>query len=128
MIFYPPRKVICTFGVVFAALFLFALYRYGQVHKLAYLCIALLSLCISLYHLMPVVRNQIVEIVSNGIILTTFGRQTLLTPEHMYGIEYRNNCIASYQFKQGSRYYQVTPIAYKHGFEMLLEFQRIFGS
>ncbi len=127
MIFYPPRKVIGAFGVVFCFLFLFALYRYSQAHKPAYLYIALLSLSISVYHLLPVARNQIVEIVSNGIIISTFGHKILLTPIDLHIIEYRNNCIASYQFRQGSRYYQVTPIAYKQGFEMLQEFQRLFG-
>lgn len=127
MTFYPPRKVIGTFGVVFSGLSLFAIYRYSQVHKLSYAIIAALTLFIAVYHLMPVLRNQVVEVTLNGIIISSFGKKTFLTRENLYNIEYRHNCIASYQFNQEKRYYQITPIAYVNGSDMLREFIRIFG-
>ena len=128
MTFYPPRKVIGTFGIVFLGLSVFAFYRYSQVHKLSYVIVAILTLCIAVYQLMPVLRNQIVEIASDGIIISTFGKKTLLTKANLYNIEYHHNCIASYQFNLGKHYYQVTPAAYTHGIDMLQEFKRIFGS
>ena len=78
MTFYPPRKVIGTFGVVFFGLSVFAFYRYSQAHKLSYVIIAALTLCITVYLLMPVFRNQIVEIASDGIIISTFGKKNFL--------------------------------------------------
>jgi hypothetical protein len=128
MTFYPPRKVLGTFGMVFFGLSLFAFYRYSQVHKSSYAIISTLTLCISVYQLMPVFRNQIVEITPDGIIISSFGKKTELTKAHLYNIEYNHTCIASYQFNQGKQYYQVTPAAYTHGIVMLQEFKRIFGS
>jgi len=106
----------------------FAFYGYSQVHKLSYVIIASLSLCIAAYQLIPVLRNQVVEITSNGIIISTFGKKNLLTKTNLYDIEYHHKCIASYQFKEGKRYYQITPIAYKNGSDMLEEFKKKFGS
>jgi hypothetical protein len=128
MIFYPPRKVIGTFGTVFLGLSLLAFYRYSHFHKLSYAIIAALTLCISVYQLMPVFRNQIVEITSDGIIISSFGKKTVLTKANLHNIEYNHTCIASYQFNLGKQYYLVTPAAYTNGIDMLQEFKRIFGS
>jgi len=128
MTFYPPRKVLGTFGLIFGGLSVFAFYRYSQVHRLSYCIIAVLTLCIAVYQLMPVLRNQIVEIALDGIIISSFGKKTLLTKANLYNIEYHHNCIASYQFNQGTHCYQVTPAAYTNGIDMLQEFKRIFGN
>lgn len=128
MTFYPPRKVVGILGTAFLALSVVAIYRYSQIHKLSYLIIAVLTLCIAVYQLVPVLRNQTVEITSNGIIITAFGTKTVLTKANLYNIEYHHTCIASYQFNRGKQYYQITPIAYNNGSEMLEEFKRIFGS
>jgi len=128
MTFYPPRKVIGAFGVIFLLLSAFAIYRYSQVHLNSHLAIAVLTICIAVYQLVPVIRNQIVEITAKEIIVSSFGKKTVLTKADLYNIEYHHNCIASYQFNKGSQYYQITPIAYTNGFEMLQHFIRIFGS
>ena len=112
MTFYPPRKIIGTFGSIFLGLSLFAFYRYNQGHKFSFAIIAVLSLCIAVYQLVPVFRNQIVEIVSDGIIISSFGKKTAISKADLYNVEYHHTCIASYQFNQGKRYYQITPIAY----------------
>jgi len=117
-----------TFGTIFFGLSIFAIYRYSQVHKLSYAIIAALTLCIAVYQLVPMFRNQIVEVVENSIIISSFGKKTTLTKADLESIEYHNNCIASYQFNKGNRYYQITPIAYTNGSDMLQEFIRIFGS
>lgn len=127
MTFYPPRKILGTFGAIFLGLSLFAFYRYSQAHRFSFAIIAFLSLCIAIYQLGPVFRNQVVEIVSDGIIISTFGKKTALTKADLYNIEYHHNCIASYQFNQGEQYYQITPIAYTNGIDMLQEFKRLFG-
>ena len=100
MIFYPPRKVIGSYGIIFLMLSVFAIYRFSQVHKSTYAVIAALALCIAVYLLMPVLRNPIVEITSNGIIISSFGNKTLLTNDNLHDIEYHHNNIASYQFKK----------------------------
>ena len=128
MTFYPPRNVTGAFGTVFFGLFIVAMYRYSHVQKPAYAIIAALTLCMAVYLIMPVVRNQIVEITSDGIIIRSFGKKTLLTKADLYEIEYHHTCIASYQFAKDKQFYQVTPIAYNNGSIMLQEFQRIFGS
>ena len=128
MTFYPPRIGIGTFGTVFLGLFMFAVYRYSQVQKITYVVIAAVTICIAVYLLMPVVRNPIVEITSNGIIISSFGNKTLLVKADLDGIEYHHTCIASYQFSKDKQYFQITPIAYKNGSDMLQEFKRIFGS
>jgi hypothetical protein len=69
-----------------------------------------------------------VEITSDGIIVSSFGKKTVLTKAHLHSVEYNHTCIASYQFNHGKQYYQVTPAAYTHGIDMLQEFKRIFGS
>jgi hypothetical protein len=127
MIFYPPRKGAGTFGTVFFGLFMFALYRYNHAHKLTHIIIAVLSLFISLYIITPVLRNQIVEITENGIIISSFGKKVVLTPVDLQSIEYHHTCIGSYLFNKGKEYYQITPISYRNGESMLQEFIRIFG-
>ncbi len=128
MTFYPPRIGIGTFGTVFLGLFMCAVFRYSQVHKFTYIVIAAVTICIAVYLFMPVLRNQIVEITTNGIIISSFGKKTRLTKADLDGIEYHHTCIASYQFSKNNQYFQITPIAYKNGSDMLHEFKRIFGS
>jgi len=128
MTFYPPRKRICTSGLVFLGLFVVALYKYNLSPRLSYVIIAVLTLCIAIYQLVPVIRNQIVEIKGDSIIISSFGNKILLTRQDLDQIEYHHTSIASYQFIKERHYYEITPIAYKNGYDMLQEFIRIFGS
>lgn len=113
--------------MVFLGLSVFAIYRYSQADKTSFAVIAVLALGMAVYQLVPVIRNQVVEVVSNGIVISAFGKKTVLTRDDLYNIEYHHNCIASYQFNQGDRYFQITPVAYTNGSDLLQEFIRIFG-
>ena len=117
-----------TFGTIFFVVSIYALYRYGQVHKHSYAIMAALALCISVYQLTALFRNQSVEITADGITVSNFGRKTHLTRHHLLNIEYHHTCIACYEFCCGTHHYQITPMEYHDGPTLLSEFQRLFGS
>ena len=126
MKFYPFRKTVGIIGFLDVALGLILTYQYFTTHLIVYAICAVAAIGLAVFILVPVFRNQIVEIINDSIIVDTFGERNYLTVDHLTEIRRKKDGTNSYRFsKQGSRF-QVTPYGYSDKEIMSSEFKRIF--
>jgi hypothetical protein len=128
MLYRPPRAHLVITGGASLSLSLYLIYKYHQLHNLVYADCAIPVLILTLYFWMHYFRNPIVSVVDDGILLCTFGNVAKLTVENLYAIKYNKDGIASYKFKKYGKYYQVTPLPYINGENMLSDFQKVFST
>ena len=126
MMFYPFRKTVGTVGFLDLGLGLILTYQYFTTHLIAYAICAVAAFGLAVFILVPVFRNQVVEIINDSIIVDIFGERNYLTIDHLTEIRRKKDGTNSYRFtKQGSRF-QVTPYGYSDKEIMSSEFIRIF--
>ena len=102
------------------------IYQYLATHKIVYAVGALTAIGLSVFILVPVFRNQVVEIINDSIIIHAFREKSYLTIDNLTEIRRNKDGSNSYRFsKQGVRF-QVTPSGYSDKEKMSYEFIRIF--
>jgi hypothetical protein len=126
MLHYPSRKTVGTLGFFDLALSLVLTYQFFATFKVVYAVCAVVAIGLSVFILVPVFRNQIVEIINDSIIVHAFGEKNYLTIDNLTEIRPNKDGTNSYRFtKQGKRF-QVTPSGYSDKDKMSYEFIRIF--
>lgn len=126
MMFYPSRKIVGILGFFDLALSLVLTYQYLVTFKIVYAICDVVAIGLSVFILVPVFRNQIVEVINDSIIVHAFGEKNYLTIDNLTGIRHNKDGSNSYRFtKQGNRF-QVTPSGYSDKEKMSYEFLRIF--
>ena len=126
MIYYPARKAVGILGFLDLTLALILAYQFLTTHLIVYAICAVAAIGLAVFILVPVFRNQVVEIINDSIIVNTFGERNYLTIDNLTGIRRNKDGTNSYRFsKQGSRF-QVTPCGYSDKEKMSYEFIRIF--
>ena len=82
---------------------------------------------LSLFFLLPIIKNQTVEITDEGVVVSIFGTPMTLDVQDLYQVLKSRNGVISYRFEKGDVLCQITPYAY-HDAEILQEhFSRIFN-
>jgi len=126
MLFYPSRKIIGMLGFFDLVLALVLTYQFLATHQLAYAVCDVVAVGLSAFILVPVFRNQIVEVINDSIIVHTFGEKNYLTIDNLTGIRHNKDGSNSYRFTKLGKRYQVTPSGYSDKEKMSYEFIRIF--
>jgi len=126
MLFYPSRKIIGILGFFDLVLGGILTYQFLVTYQIVYAVCVVVAIGLSAFILVPVFRNQIVEVINDSIIVHTFGEKNYLTIDNLTGIRHNKDGSNSYRFtKQGKRF-QVTPSGYSDKEKMSYEFIRIF--
>lgn len=128
MVYYPCRKIIGLLGSICFAVSIILTYQYIVTYKIAYAICDVVTMGLSVFLLMPVLRNQVVEVVGQSIIIHAFGKKSNLTADNLDSISRSNDGATSYRFSKEGRRYQVTPNVYTNSDTMLEEFERIFDT
>lgn len=81
---------------------------------------------IAVYFIGPVIRNQIIEITGNELLLYSFGRKIELDSTNLYKIVESEKGIKSYRFRKNRFEYQVTPYAYHDSIRLQEQFDQMF--
>ena len=127
MRYYPSRKIVGTLGFFDIGLSLVLTYQYLATYKIVYAICAVVAIGLAIFILVPVFRNQVVEVINDSIIVHTFGERNYLTLDNLTEIRRNKDGSNSYRFsKQGNRF-QVTPSGYSDKEKMSYEFIRIFA-
>ena len=127
MRYYPSRKIVGTLGFFDLGLSLVLTYQYLATYKIVYAICAVVAIGLAIFILVPVFRNQVVEVINDSIIVHTFGERNYLTLDNLTEIRRNKDGSNSYRFsKQGNRF-QVTPSGYSDKEKMSYEFIRIFA-
>ena len=126
MLYYPSRKIIGTLGFFDLALSLILIYQYLATYKIGYAICSALAIGLAVFILVPVFRNQVVEIINDGIIVQAFGEKNYLNIDNLVEIRRNKDGSNSYRFSKNGIRFQVTPSGYSDKVKMSYEFIRIF--
>jgi hypothetical protein len=126
MLYNPSRKTIGLLGLFDLVLFGVLTWLFLTTSDLAYGICAMTALGLSVFILVPVLRNQKVEVINESIIVHAFGQQHYLTIDNLTGIRTNKDGSSSYRFTKGGKRFQVTPSGYSNSVKMSYEFIRIF--
>jgi uncharacterized protein with PQ loop repeat len=126
MRYYPSRKIAGILGFFDLALSLVLTYQFLATYKIAYAVFAVAAIGLSVFILLPVLRNQVVEIINDSVIVHTFGEKNYLTIDNLTGIRPNKDGSNSYRFSKNGTRFQVTPSGYSDKEKMSYEFIRIF--
>jgi hypothetical protein len=126
MLYYPSRKTVGILGFFDLVLSIVLTYQYLTTHNAVYAICAVTAIGLSAFILVPVIRNQVVEVINDSIIVHTFKEKNYLTIDNLTEIRRNKDGSNSYRFsKQGTRF-QITPSGYSDKEKMSYEFIRIF--
>ena len=127
MVYYPHRKIVGILGSICFAVSIVLTYQYIQIARMIYAISDFVTIVLSVFLLMPVLRNQVVEVVGQSIVIHTFGKKSNLTVDNLDSINRSMDGAISYRFSSEGRRYQVTPNVYTNSEAMLKEFKLIFN-
>lgn len=76
----------------------------------------------------PVLKNQIVEVFDDGIVIHSFRKRVKLDINDLHEIMTRRNGYISYCFQSDKGWFRITPLCYHCGDMLQDEFNRLYGS
>ena len=79
-----------------------------------------------LFLIIPVIKNQVVDVKNNGIIVYNFGKSFELRFENLLEVVFRKRGAISYRFQKGAYHFQITPFAYYDGELLQAKFESLF--
>jgi len=85
-----------------------------------------LAISCAAFLLVPLLRNQAIEVCGKRIVVRAHGRAFELTAVHLKEVLWRKNGVISYRFQSGNSHFQVSPTAYKDADILQKEFDRLF--
>jgi hypothetical protein len=115
MRFYPNTTLVF---IIFIACLLAGIglaYLCFQQKKLLPLLGSVAMLSIALFFLFPVIKNQTVDLIDKGLVISSFGTAVILDVNDLYQVVKRRDGALSYRFERGDFNCQVTPYAYHEG-------------
>jgi len=126
MKFYPNRKSPIFFCLFLILSFFVSQYFVISSFNLIILILSILFFGMFIFFLLPIIKNQIVEVKDNHIILFNFGKCIELWPKNLYEIVDRKNGLISYRFIKGSSRYQISPCGYYDSKLLQSHFKKLF--
>ena len=127
-IYKPKMAIVFLSGMFWMILASFIVYISVQRDRSTLLYLSLLPFAFSLFLLGPVLKNQIVEVFDNGIVVHSFRKRTKLDRNDLHEIVTRRNGYISFCFQSDKGWFQITPLCYHYGEMLQDEFNRLFGS
>ena len=126
MVFYPNRKITGTFGLLSIIACAVLLYLSFLSFSLTTAIPSLIFFGLLIFFIFPVVKNQVVDVRDDHIILFNFGKSFKLYPENPYEIVERKAGFLSYRFRIGTSRFQISPCGYYESKRFQTEFSKMF--
>ena len=127
MKFYPRLKPFFVVTALCLTSFIGLTYLLFQHFNLGTLLGSTVAFGLSLFFLVPIMKNQTVEVTDEGLVVSIFGTAMTLEVQDLYQVLKERDGAISYRFEKGDVLCQITPYAY-HDAEILQEhFSRIFN-
>jgi hypothetical protein len=127
MKFYPRRKFIIflgTFSIIVSAIMTFSSFHsFGLNTTIP----ALIFFGVFVYLIVPVIKNQVVDVKDNSIIIYNFGKGFELGSDDLFEIVSRKGRALSYRFQKGTYRFQISPCGYYNGKLLQEKFSNLFG-
>ena len=103
-----------------------AYYSFGFKSIIA-LGISFITFCIFIFFIFPIIKNQVVDVEDNYIILYSFKKGFELDNDDLTEVINRWGGLVSYRFKKGSLRFQISPLAYYNGAILEKKFSDMFS-
>ncbi len=127
MKFYPLKRSLFVVTALCLTSFIGLTYLLFQQFNLLTLLGSGVTFGLSLFFLVPIMKNQTVEITDRGVVVSIFGTPITLDVQDLYQVLKSRDGVVSYRFEKGDVLCQITPYAY-HDAEILQEhFSRLFN-
>ncbi len=126
MKFYPKRKFIAFLGIfsiiVSAGMTFLSFHSFDLKTTIP----ALIFFGIFVFLIFPVIKNQVVDVKNNGIIIYNFGKGFELGSDDLFEVVRRKGGALSYRFQKGI-YFQISPCGYYNDKLLQEKFSNLFG-
>ncbi len=126
---YKPKKTLVFFvelSCVIVAVGLFLISDLCDQSILALL--STVPFILGIFFLIPILKNQTVEVLSDCIVISSFGKRVTLDVADLHEIVTRQNGYISFCFYSDKSWVQITPLCYHSGEILEEELERLFGS
>ncbi|MCD6355890.1 MAG: hypothetical protein J7L66_01285 [Anaerolineaceae bacterium] len=128
MKFYPKRRFITFWAffslIVSCGMMLLSFHSFG----LATIISALLFFTIFVFLIIPVIKNQVVDVHGRGIIIFNYGKGLEFNSNDLFEIVSRKGGVLSYRFKKGTYRFQISPCGYYDGKNLQDQFNELFSA
>ena len=127
MKFYPKRKFIAFLGIF--SLIVSAGMTFLSFHSFDFKTSipALIFFGIFVFLIFPVIKNQVVDVKNNGIIIYNFGKCFELGSDDLFEVARRKGGALSYRFQKGIYRFQISPCGYYNDKLLQEKFSNFFG-
>ncbi|MCK4619852.1 MAG: hypothetical protein KAT52_07880 [Desulfobacterales bacterium] len=126
MKFYPRRKFITFLGIfsiiVSAGMMFLSFHSFGLKTTIP----ALIFFGFFVFFIVPVIKNQVVGVKNNGIIIYNFGKGFEMGSDELFEVS-RKRGVLSYRFQKGTYRFQISPCGYYKGKLLQEKFSNLFG-
>jgi hypothetical protein len=126
MKFYPKRKLITFLGIFSIIVSAVMMFLSFHSFSLKTTISALIFFGIFVYLIIPVIKNQMVDVKNNGIIIYNFGKGYELGSDDLFEIVSRKGGALSYRFQKGTYRFQISPCGYYNGKLLQEKFCNLF--
>ena len=127
MRFYPKRKFIAflgTFSIIVSAGMVFLSFHSFDLKTTI---LALIFFGIFVFLIFPVIKNQVVDVKNDSIIIYNFGKGFDLGSDDLFEVVKRKRGILSYRFQKGIYRFQISPWGYYNDKLLQERFSNLFG-
>jgi hypothetical protein len=112
MKFYPNRKICLILSILSflaSCVMTFLIFSFiGLKSAVA----SLIFFGIFIFFVFPVLKNQVVDVHDNHIVLYSFGKGYELSPDNLIEVAVRDSGIVSFRFEKGTSRFQISPCSY----------------
>jgi len=79
------------------------------------------------FFIVPVIKNQVVGVKNNGIIIYNFGKGFEVGLDELFEVVSRKRGVLSYRFQKGTYRFQISPVGYYKSKLLQKKFSNLFG-
>ena len=125
--FHPKRKFIAFLGIF--SIIVSAGLAFLSFHSLGFKTTipALIFFGIFVFLIIPVIKNQVVDVEDNGIVIYNFGKGFELGSDDLFEVVRRKGGALSYRFQKGTYRFQISPCGYYNGKLLQDKLRNFFG-
>jgi len=89
---------------------------------------AFLFFAIFVFLIIPVIKNQVVDVNGSGITIFNYGKGLELNSDDLFEIVSRKGGALSYRFQKGTYRFQISPCGYYDGKKLQDQFDKLFSA
>jgi len=127
MKFYPRRKFITFMGIFSIILSAGMMFLSFNSFSLKTTIPGLIFFGLFVFFIVPVIKNQVVGVKNNGIIIYNFGKGFEVGLDELFEVVSRKRGVLSYRFQKGTYRFQISPVGYYKSKLLQKKFSNLFG-